>query len=236
MLRIYMVKVEPTLRESLSASDTMNRILDAAEELFAEKGVAATSVRNITEKAGVNVAAVNYHFDTKENLIRKVIERRAFKLDEGRGGALDAVEARAAAENRAPTVLEVVDAMITPVVHIAQSGGTQWQHFVRFISRIPSEPQTDELAPPESTVKLFLRFAEALQRAHPETDIQRRFWRMAFVRAATQQTMVMLAAVQSGRIPKGMPLPELAKATPLETIRRELIAFLAAGYAGAPPQ
>jgi AcrR family transcriptional regulator len=231
-----MVKVEPTLRESVSASDTMNRILDAAEEFFAERGVAATSVRNITDKAGVNVAAVNYHFDTKENLIRKVIERRAFKLDEGRGGALDAVEKRAAAEGRDPTVPEIIDAMITPVVEIAQSGGTQWQHFVRFISRIPSEPKADELAPPESTVKLFIRFAEALGRAHPEPDIQRRFWRLAFVRAATQQTMIMIAAVQSGRIPKGMPLPEVATNTPLEVIRRELIAFLAAGYVGSAPK
>jgi AcrR family transcriptional regulator len=230
-----MVKVEPTLRESSGASDnTMSRILDAAEQLFAERGFAATSVRNITDKAEVNVAAVNYHFDTKENLIRKVIERRAFKLDDGRSAALDDVEARAAAENRKPTVLEIIDAMITPVVRLA-SGGTQWQHFIRLISRIPSEPQADELAPPESTMKLFVRFAEALNNAHPEPDLQRRFWRMAFVRAATQQTMVMLAAVQSGRIPKGMPLPEVATGTPLETIRRELIAFLAAGYMGAPP-
>ena len=54
-----MVKVEPSLRESQSATDTINRILDAAEELFADHGIAGTSVRDITQMAKVNVAAVN---------------------------------------------------------------------------------------------------------------------------------------------------------------------------------
>jgi AcrR family transcriptional regulator len=229
-----MVKVDASIRESVPP-DTMNRILDAAEELFAEKGVAATSVRNITEKAGVNVAAVNYHFDSKENLIRSVIDRRAVKLDDGRGRALDAVDARAAAENRTPTVHELVDAMITPVFYLARGDQAQWQHFVRFISRIPWEPQVEELTPPDSTLRLFERFAIALERALPEPNTLRRRWRIAFMRAVTQQTLMIIATVQSGRIPKGMPFADLAKNTPLEVIHRELIEFITAGLEAAPP-
>ena len=51
------------------------RLLDAAEGLFAEKGYAATSVREITERAGCNIAAVNYHFGGKDKLYRAVFER-----------------------------------------------------------------------------------------------------------------------------------------------------------------
>ena len=213
----------------------MNRILDAAEQLFAEKGVAGTSVRNITEKAGVNVAAVNYHFDKKENLVGRVIERRASTLEEGRRRALDAVEVRAKHENRQPTVRELVDAMITPVFNLARSDQAQWQYFVRFISRVPWEPQVEELAQPESTRRLFERFAEALESVLPEPNVLRRVWRIFFMRAVTQQTMMIVASVQSGKIPKGMPLAEIAANTPLETIHRELIAFIAAGLAGDPP-
>ena len=76
----------------------MNRILDAAEELFADHGIAGTSVRNITVKADVNVAAVNYHFTSKENLVKKVVERRADALELYRTEQLDRVDARARAE------------------------------------------------------------------------------------------------------------------------------------------
>jgi len=56
--------------------DTKSRILAAAEALFAEKGYAAVSVREITHAAGVNLAAVNYHFGGKENLYLEVFRSR----------------------------------------------------------------------------------------------------------------------------------------------------------------
>ena len=59
----------------MSQSDTVQRILDAAEVLFAQKGFAETSLRAITSRAGVNLAAVNYHFGSKEALIQAVFER-----------------------------------------------------------------------------------------------------------------------------------------------------------------
>ncbi len=56
---------------------TRERILDAAEELFAEKGIVATSLRVLTKAAGVNLAAVHYYFGSKEALLDAVLERRA---------------------------------------------------------------------------------------------------------------------------------------------------------------
>ena len=59
----------------MAQSETVERILDAAEQLFAEKGFAETSLRLITSKAGVNLAAVNYHFGSKKALIQAVFSR-----------------------------------------------------------------------------------------------------------------------------------------------------------------
>ncbi|MDF1781082.1 MAG: TetR family transcriptional regulator [Alcanivoracaceae bacterium] len=59
----------------MTQANTVERILDTAEVLFAQKGFAETSLRAITSKAGVNLAAVNYHFGSKEALIQAVFER-----------------------------------------------------------------------------------------------------------------------------------------------------------------
>lgn len=59
----------------MAQASTVERILDTAEILFAEKRFAETSLRAITSKAGVNLAAVNYHFGSKESLIQAVFER-----------------------------------------------------------------------------------------------------------------------------------------------------------------
>lgn len=225
-----MTKVELPLADPHIAA-THDRILDAAERLFAEGGVAGTSVRAITEQAQVNVAAVNYHFGTKENLVRAVISRRLSGLEAGRTAALDEVEARAGRENRAPSVVELVESLIGPVFAQALSDETGWPHFIRFLSRLAWEPGVEELAPPESSMRLFERFDNALQRAVPalSTSPGTRLWRLAFMRGATQHALLMITARRTGRIPKEMPFAKEAASVDVETIKRELIAFIAAG-------
>ena len=81
----------------MANSTTRYRILDTAESLFAEQGFSATSLRNITTAAGVNLAAVNYHFRSKEGLIEAVFARRVAPLNAERLELLTAAEDRAAA-------------------------------------------------------------------------------------------------------------------------------------------
>ena len=81
------------------ARNTKDIILDAAEALFAEQGFTSTSLRNITAKAGVNLAAVNYHFGSKNALIAAIFERRIIPMNRIRLARLEALNQQHSAED-----------------------------------------------------------------------------------------------------------------------------------------
>ncbi len=93
-------------------SGTKEVILDAAEALFAEEGIEGASLRAITARAGVNLAAVNYHFQSKEGLVRAVFARRIEPLNRERIALLDRLEGAAAP----PTVEGILGAFVGPVI------------------------------------------------------------------------------------------------------------------------
>ena len=96
------------------ATDTKKRILDTAEGLFAEHGFPATSMRDITNAAGVNLAAINYHFGSKESLLIAVLQRRTLPINIARLSRLDALEAAAAGtDNLLPHILHAVKSEAT---------------------------------------------------------------------------------------------------------------------------
>ena len=70
-------------------NQTKSRILQTAEILFANEGIATTSLRRITAEAGANLAAVNYHFGNKQNLVHEVFRQRLDKLNSDRIKRLD---------------------------------------------------------------------------------------------------------------------------------------------------
>src|SRR4029077_13793684 len=97
---------------------TTERILDAAERLFADHGFEGTSIRDIVDTAKVNLAAVHYHFRSKEALLEAVLTRRISLVNDARLQRLDTAEAAAAP--RSPSVEEVLRAFIIPTVEFAQ--------------------------------------------------------------------------------------------------------------------
>src|SRR5688572_14136853 len=113
--------------------NTKERILGAAEELFAQHGFAGTSLRQVTSRADVNIAAVNYHFGSKENLVNEVFRRR---MDDMTAARLSQLQ-KALAER--PGELEaVLAAFVEPALALAQdrNGGGA---FVRVIARAYAE-------------------------------------------------------------------------------------------------
>jgi len=164
---------------------TKDRILDSAERLFARDGFEATSLRAITAEANVNLAAVNYHFQSKEALVQAVIGRRMGPVTTRRLALLDAYEAEAA---DAPVPLEkLLDAFLRPVVEMV---GSHAHEFVPLIGRLYTEPG-------EFAVRLFKqqfehlarRFVPALQRALPELPRVELVWRLHFAIGALAHTM-----------------------------------------------
>src|SRR5829696_3011218 len=99
--------------------DTKDRILDSAEFLFAQHGVAATSLRALTEHAGVNLASVNYHFKSKDALVQAVLYRRLNPINVRRMELLNSILKRAAGGR--PEVEEILDAFYRPPVEEAMA-------------------------------------------------------------------------------------------------------------------
>ena len=117
-----MASVEIPFAASANTQGTYDRILDVSESLFAKLGIVGTSVRTITDEAHVNVAAVNYHFGTKDNLVHAVIKRRFESLEQERADALDQIEELCARENRAPKPYELASVLISPTFAHIKSG------------------------------------------------------------------------------------------------------------------
>lgn len=174
--------------------DTVTRILDTAEVLFAERGFAETSLRNITSKARVNLAAVNYHFGSKKSLIQAVFSRYLDPFTVRFHAAIDELEARHAGgvipleellETMARCVLEVPAERHSLKVFMRLLGLAYSQaqgHLRRYIQ--------------EEYGSVFTRFTELVRRATPELPDAERFWRLHFMLGTVIFTLSGLDALR----------------------------------------
>lgn len=172
------------MNEAIVRTDTKQRILDCAERLFGEHGIQATSLRQIIAEANVNLAAIHYHFQSKEALLEAILQRRLGAVNRMRLVRLDVYEAG----GRIPTVEEILECFLSPVFDaIEQADGRQ---FARFIGRIQTE--SSDLVP-----KMFAgpfrpvldRFLGALRTALPELDAEDLMWRVFFAIGAMAYTL-----------------------------------------------
>src|SRR6478735_927974 len=109
---------KPIALDATSAG-TKTRILDAAERLFVEHGFEATSLRSLTSAAGVNLAAVNYHFGSKEELFQAVLTRRLDPMNQERIELLGRVEREAG--GRTLSCDRILAAMFIPALKLARN-------------------------------------------------------------------------------------------------------------------
>jgi AcrR family transcriptional regulator len=159
-------------------SDTKGRLLDTAEKLFGLNGFEATSLRDITTEADVNLAAVNYHFQSKDSLIDAVIARRMEPVNRKRFEMLDAAGLN-------PTLEQILRAFLAPVMEL------QMEEVAPLMGRILSNPDLfvdrvfkKHLAP------VSLRFQEELSRALPDLPRQELLWRLNFTVGVMTHTML----------------------------------------------
>ena len=163
---------------------TKQRILDSAEALFARHGFAGASLRQVTASANVNLAAVNYHFGSKENLINEVFRRRLDELNGQRLRALESVTATAGY-----TLEDVLDAFVRPALALSQDnkGGAG---FVRVLARAYAE-QNERLRKflHDNYGPALKEFAAAFARLLPHLDKQELYWRLDIVSGALTYAM-----------------------------------------------
>jgi AcrR family transcriptional regulator len=212
----------------LTEKDTRERILDAAERLFADQGFRATPLRAITAEAGVNLAAVNYHFGSKGELVRAVLRRRLEPLNLERLAALDRVES-SFPDGSAP-LEQVVEAFVGPVLEMSRDPERGGHAFMRLFGHAVNQPDTD--------VRDFVlsqfgdvarRFHRAFCRVLPELDEREVFWRMVFMVGSMSHSMLLWDQI-----------PEMIRVVcrPERTtgIKRRLIPFLAAALRAPMPR
>jgi AcrR family transcriptional regulator len=171
-----------------TSADTKTRILDAAELLFTEHGFEATSLRQLTSAASVNLAAVNYHFGSKEELFQAVLTRRLDPMNQERIDLLEKVEQEAG--GRALSCEKVLFAMLIPALRLARDEKRGGKNFLRVLGRAYADP-----APfirhflSEQYAEMIGRYKEAFLRALPHLSRQELTWRLHFVMGALSYTL-----------------------------------------------
>jgi AcrR family transcriptional regulator len=207
---------------------TKEQILSSAEKLFSKQGIKATSLRAITADAGVNLAAVNYHFGSKSALVEAVFSRRLVPMNDERVRQLQALQLEYAGS---PIPLSrLVRAFVAPAFSLSrdvQKGGAT---FVRLLGRSYSE-HDDALH--ESLRRMYApvieRFRPAFEQALPELPAEELYWRLHFM-------VGLLAYLMSGSdMMRLIASSNITEPEDNELLMSRLVHFVCAGMNAASP-
>lgn len=213
-------------------TDTRERILDVAERLFMAHGYDGTSMRQITGEAGVNLAAVNYHFGSKESLIQEVFRRRLDWLNEERMRVLDRLEAEAGGQPVKPSL--IVDAFFGTLLRMAEDDARGGMTFLRLLGRTLTEPSEFIRAFLAHEYKVVMdRFKEALFRALPDVPKAEIVWRFHFMLGATSYA---IAGTDALRLVTDWQIEEEDSVDRLDRLVPRLMSFLIGGLRAPLPQ
>ena len=196
---------------------TKSKILDTAERLFADRGYGATSLRQVIGAAGVNLAAVHYHFGSKESLLEAVFERRIERVNRERIAMLDRVEAAGR-----PTVEQILEAFVRPTLAVARDPDRRV--FIQIMARMHVEKELLSLLMKHMGV-VTARFRAALRDALPGLTEIELIWRTHFAIGVMAHSMVgidKLQIITEGRYRPGPDEPSV----------ESVVNFMAAGMRG----
>jgi len=201
---------------------TKNKILDAAEQLFADKGFNGTSLREITGVAGVNLAAVNYHFGSKKELIKAVMSRYMDELSPELESALSLL---CQAEEK-PSLHEVFSAFVEPLLSLSNFRDNGTSNFLQLLGRGYTDSQgflrwflTTQYP------NVFTHFTQAVYKAYPELTTEEMFWRLHF----TMGTVVF--AMSSSEALIDIAQNDFDNQLTIEAVINKVIPYVAAGVA-----
>lgn len=145
---------------------TREKVLDAAERLFADHGFDGVSIREIAQEAGVTLGVVGFHGGSKLDLFKTILRRRVETLSAARRAGLAELRARGGSH---PGLYELMDLYISPYLEIASGGDPQWRAYARLIARIVDDerwyPHVRDLYDPVAR-----EYLSAIRLIYPDVD------------------------------------------------------------------
>lgn len=175
--------------------ETRTRILDAAEELFMLHGFEGTSMRLLTTRAGVNLAAVNYHFGSKDALIEAVFRRRLDPMNAARLAELERLEVEAA--GRPLAAERIIRAFVRPSLRMIEDARGGGRNFIRLLGRTYTEPTKPiRVLIGQLYAPAMARYKSAFERALPQMPRDELVWRLHFMFGTLAYTLAATDTVQ----------------------------------------
>jgi AcrR family transcriptional regulator len=199
-----------------SPISTKDRILDAAEQLFADAGYDGVSLRQITRTAGVELALANYHFGPKGDLFLAVVQRRADELNRERMALFAALP-------DPPTIEGLIDAFARPFMEKSLRGGPGWKSYARLIAQIANSERWTQAVMHTQFDPVAEAFIKGVKRALPGADVRNIYWGFHFMVGAMTMTFAETGRIDT--LSRGR-----CKSGALDTIYKRMIPFLAAGF------
>jgi AcrR family transcriptional regulator len=203
--------------------ETRRRLIETAERLFAQRGIEAISIRDITGQAGVNGAAIFYHFGSKDGLVEAILEHRAGEFAARRAQLLDVLE-------QAPDIalLDVIQALIKPTAELAHSGESGGSHYLAFMSAVRNHPELMPVVERHYDPNIT-RFLAVLARVTPHLSDDERV-----VRFALAKELIHRVYGRPQRDPMRIWVEDHAANVP-DDLTDELTAFLVAAFSAPAP-
>jgi AcrR family transcriptional regulator len=199
---------------------TRERILDAAEELFAAHGFHGTSLRDVADAIGSGIALVSYHFGSKDVLFSTVVKRRAAHMAQERLRALDM--ARDGEKDRILSVEDLVSGYVWPFIERSVAGDRGWKNYSLFVARHANSPEFSKVLS-EHYDPVARQYLDEFKRSFPGTPHKDLYYGFSFMVAAMVATVAEPGRVEhlsSGQI----------KASDVEAVFKRMLPFLSAGF------
>jgi AcrR family transcriptional regulator len=197
----------------------MERILDAAEVLFAQLGLYGVTLKEVAAAVGVHHTLLNYYFEDKKTLFDAVFARRAVVTSERRMRVLDDYDA----STDKPTVEGALHAYLDTDLDLYITGGDGWKNYAQLTAQVANTPVWGAQLMDENFDPVVLRLIGLLKRALPECDEEDIFWGYHFVSGA-----LMLTLARTGRIDKLSG--GLCKSEDFAAVKERMASFMAAGF------
>jgi AcrR family transcriptional regulator len=202
------------------ASDTRERILNAAEDHFSRHGFWGVTIREVAEQAKVDTALLHYYFDTKRGLFDAVFARRAEIMNKER---IDAIDTYEKSSGDAITVEGVINAFLEPTLVRAAAGDPQWHSYFALVAQVNNTPAWGGETMGRTFDAVIHRLIAALRKALPDANEKDLYWSYHFLSGALTLTLSQTGRVD--RLSDG-----LCKSNDFAAIHARMVPFIASGF------